>query len=61
VVPLNPKNIDPRMMARAAEYIGSHPSDIPLVQPGRGPVAMPMAMPGPPGPGGYNRYREMTL
>ncbi len=26
----------------------------------RGPVAMPMAMPGP-GGGGYNRYREMTL
>jgi ATP-dependent Clp protease protease subunit len=30
--------------------------------PGRGPVAMPMAMPGPGGGGsGYNRYREMTL
>jgi ATP-dependent Clp protease protease subunit len=29
--------------------------------PGRGPVAMPVAMPGPPGGGGYNRYREMTL
>ncbi|MFN4244059.1 MAG: ClpP family protease [Tepidisphaerales bacterium] len=29
--------------------------------PHRGPVASPMAMPGPPGPGGYNRYREMTL
>src|SRR6201995_2592600 len=26
----------------------------------RGPVAMPMAMPGP-GGSGYNRYREMTL
>jgi ATP-dependent Clp protease protease subunit len=25
------------------------------------PMAMPMAMPGPMGPGGYNRYREMTL
>src|SRR5579862_3583293 len=25
------------------------------------PVAMPVAMPGPPGGGGYNRYREMTL
>ena len=32
-----------------------------MIQPGRGPVAMPMAMPGPPGGGGYNRYREMTL
>jgi ATP-dependent Clp protease protease subunit len=31
----------------------------PMIQPGRGPVAMPMSMPGP--PGGYNRYREMTL
>src|SRR5690348_12907032 len=29
--------------------------------PGRGPVAMPVSMPGPGGPGGYNRYREMTL
>ena len=28
--------------------------------PPRGPVAMPMAAPGPSG-GGYNRYREMTL
>src|SRR5207244_8370264 len=30
-----------------------------LMIPGRGPVAMPMAMPGP--QGGMNRYREMTL
>src|ERR1700722_16658460 len=26
-----------------------------------GPMAMPMAMPGPSGGSGYNRYREMTL
>src|SRR3978361_1492385 len=32
----------------------------PIVIPGRGPVAMPVAMPGPPGQG-MNRYREMTL
>ena len=32
----------------------------PMFIPGRGPVAMPVAMPGPPG-GGMNRYREMTL
>src|SRR3712207_8265713 len=32
----------------------------PMIQPGRSPVAMPMAMPGPPG-AGMNRYREMTL
>src|SRR5271169_3073179 len=25
------------------------------------PMGMPMAMPGPSGSGGYNRYREMTL
>src|SRR5215510_14066730 len=35
-------------------------SNPPNIVPGRGPVAMPMAMPGP-GGGGYNRYREMTL
>ena len=29
--------------------------------PARGPIAMPMAMPGPGGGGPYNRYREMTL
>jgi ATP-dependent Clp protease protease subunit len=34
----------------------------PLIIPGRGPIAMPVSMPGPPGQGGaYNRYREMTL
>src|SRR5216117_862561 len=33
----------------------------PLIIPGRGPIASPVSMPGPPGPGGYNRYREMTL
>jgi ATP-dependent Clp protease protease subunit len=32
----------------------------PMILPGRGPVAMPVAMPGPPG-AGLNRYREMTL
>src|SRR5881398_1166100 len=38
------------------------PQQIPnRIIPGRGPVAMPVSMPGPPGPGGYNRYREMTL
>src|SRR5436309_2154476 len=36
------------------------PGTIPAIIPGRGPVSMPMAMPGPPG-GGMNRYREMTL
>jgi ATP-dependent Clp protease protease subunit len=35
----------------------------PMIMPGRGPVSMPVASPGPPGGGGggMNRYREMTL
>src|SRR3954470_101342 len=38
------------------------PIEVPnRIIPGRGPVAMPVSMPGPPGQGGYNRYREMTL
>ena len=51
----DPSNIDPRLLARSAQYAGGSPN--------RGPIAMPMAMPGPPGGGGggYNRYREMTL
>jgi ATP-dependent Clp protease protease subunit len=36
--------------------------NFPGMVPQRGPIAMPMAMPGPGGGGGgYNRYREMTL
>src|ERR1700710_2147364 len=67
---LNPKNLDPRLIARAADFLGTR--DLggaaaaasmtqPDVIPGRGPIMMPMAMPGPGGGGGYNRYREMTL
>lgn len=53
-------NVDPRAMARAARYLGNHGAGDAV--PMRGPVAMPMAMPGPGGGGsGYNRYREMTL
>ncbi|WP_206292028.1 ClpP family protease [Humisphaera borealis] len=33
---------------------------MPSMIPGRGPVSMPVAMPGP-GGGSYNRYREMTI
>src|SRR3982751_3573919 len=58
----------PQLVARAAEYLQVRPSamsDLPVVPPqvipGRGPISMPMAMPGPGGGGGYNRYREMTL
>ena len=69
---INLKNVDPRLVARVAEYVGSATGRgggaAGIVQaaaqqggmlPGRGPMMMPMAMPGP--QGGYNRYREMTL
>src|SRR3954470_23909165 len=58
------KKMDPRLVARAMEYAGGNAgsaSTHPMIQPGRGPVAMPVSMPGPPGGSGYNRYREMTL
>ena len=70
---LNLKNVDPRLVARAADYLGTRDlaasaasmgpaagGQQPDMIPGRGPIMMPMAMPGP-GGGGYNRYREMTL
>jgi ATP-dependent Clp protease protease subunit len=56
---------DPRLMARAAQYIASqqNPGVPPLAVPTRpvAPMVSPMAMPGAPGPGGYMRYREMTI
>jgi ATP-dependent Clp protease protease subunit len=68
-------NTDPRLIARALEYgPAAPPAQAPAADhrpglywgagpstgiPQRGPVAMPMAAPGP--GGGYNRYREMTL
>jgi ATP-dependent Clp protease protease subunit len=62
------RNTDPRLVARAAEYLQTKPSamselplNAPQMIPGRGPVSMPGAQPGPGGGGGYNRYREMTL
>ena len=56
------KNVDPRAIARAMEYTHGAVANHPMIQPGRAPVAMPVAMPGPGGGGGgYNRYREMTL
>src|SRR5437763_1046857 len=53
---LDLRNADPRQVARAVGHAAA-----PAMIPGRGPVASPMAMPGPPGGSGYNRYREMTL
>jgi ATP-dependent Clp protease, protease subunit len=53
----NLKNVDPRALTRAAQYVNaSQPT--PGYFPSHAPVGMPMAAPGP---GGYNRYREMTL
>ena len=57
-------NLDPRLVARAMQYIDGAAAGTPthpMIQPGRAPVAMPVAAPGPGGGGGYNRYREMTL
>src|SRR5690242_12790659 len=51
----DPRNIDPRLIELASREQQQQQS----VLPGRGPVMMPMAMPGP--GGAYNRYREMTL
>src|SRR5437588_4940674 len=56
---LDPRNVDPRMINLAAKESVPTVSQGGLMIPGRGPVAMPMAMPGP--QGGMNRYREMTL
>src|SRR3954471_18454006 len=63
---IDSKMLDPRLLARAAEFVGAKPETFgsptnPILSPGRAPMAMPVAMPGPPGGGGYNRYREMTL
>lgn len=44
-------------LAHRAATVGGTAS----IMPGRSPMAMPMAMPGPGGGGPYNRYREMTL
>jgi ATP-dependent Clp protease protease subunit len=58
----DPKSVDPRLLARAANYVSEGASmSQPSIVPGRGPLMMPQAAPGPGGGGGYNRYREMTL
>jgi len=56
---LDLNKVDPRLLARMADHVGSMSGGGQF--PTRGPIAMPMAMPGPGGGGGYNRYREMTL
>jgi ATP-dependent Clp protease protease subunit len=47
-------------LANALRRRMERPDSAEFGRPGRGPMAMPVAMPGPTGPG-YNRYREMTL
>jgi ATP-dependent Clp protease protease subunit len=62
---LNGLNLDPRLLAVAARHLGqgptypAHPPAYPI-RPAP-PVASPVAMPAAPGPGGYMRYREMTI
>ena len=58
MINLDPRQVDRRLIDRAVQHAQGNP--LPII-PGRGPVAMPMSMPGPPGGGPYNRYREMTL
>jgi ATP-dependent Clp protease, protease subunit len=67
---LNLKNIDPRAVARVADYVGRSASSVgaslgaasmssgtPWLMPGVGaPVNAPVGMPAPGGGGGYNRY-----
>src|SRR5437016_829601 len=56
---IDPKQISPRLIDAAARQPQPSMNVGGMVIPGRGPVSMPMAMPGP--PSGMNRYREMTL
>src|SRR5438046_662499 len=59
---LNPRNLDPRLVSRAADYLGSQLSDSPSQhRRSSAPMINPMGMPSAPGPGGYMRYREMTI
>ena len=55
-------NLDPQKIASTVGPMMIPQGNSPMLIPGRGPVSMPVAMPGPGGQGGgYNRYREMTL
>src|SRR4051794_18264827 len=56
---IDPQKISPRIIQLAASQPQPSMNHGGVIIPGRGPVNMPMAMPGP--QGGMNRYREMTL
>src|SRR5436309_4118115 len=47
-----PRNFDPQLMERAQKLISQRPTS---------PMLAPVGMPSAPGPGGYMRYREMTI
>jgi ATP-dependent Clp protease protease subunit len=53
----NQRSVDPRALLRAAEHVAG---GRPWAAGAAGPIA-PLGMPGVPGPGGYMRYREMTI
>jgi len=55
------RNFDPRLMERAQRYASSQPPRPHPLQPQRTPMIAPVGMPAAPGPGGYMRYREMTI
>src|SRR4051812_3500693 len=46
------RNFDPKLMERAQKLISQRPTS---------PTIAPVGMPAAPGPGGYMRYREMTI
>ncbi len=59
---MNLNNVDPRAVARAAEFAGRPAASLgrPMA-PYSPPMAVPLGMPAAGGPGGYMRYREMTI
>ncbi|MCY2952807.1 MAG: ATP-dependent Clp protease proteolytic subunit [Planctomycetota bacterium] len=59
----NYSNLDPRSISGACDHLVAQSGLPALAMPTRPvtPVASPVGMPGAPSPGGYMRYREMTI
>ena len=57
----NERRLDPRKLSRAAQHIAAAPAASVAYPNHAAPMAVPMGMPGMPSPGGYMRYREMTI
>ena len=55
------RNLDPKLMDRAQRYIANQQQVPHPLAPQRAPMLAPVGMPAAPGPGGYMRYREMTI